>query len=406
MIRYLFVGLQYNKKLEKEYLYLCKHGLSAASNEFQWNLCDGFIQCVGRNFEILTALPVGCFPRHYQKAYLESTTWDYRGSSVSEISSWNFPVLKQLTREYKCAVFLQKWIDESPEDQHVVIIYSLYLPYLKAIQKIKKRNKAMRGFVIVPDLPGKYGILPSNPIRAQVAARLGYRALKLAESLDGYVVLTEKMTHPLRIFDKPYVVVEGICNQRQASIPSIPGMSANDEKHSILYAGTLHRQFGIITLLEAFNGLKSDTELWICGAGDCEAEVRAAAEKDKRIRFFGYISSDEVDKLRSQATVLVNPRPNEGEYTKYSFPSKTMGYMASGKLVVMNKLAGIPNEYDEYLLYPRDNSAEALANTLEEALAMSCEDRRMMGEKARKFVLGNKNAVVQARRILEMINEF
>lgn len=246
MIRYLFVGLQYNNKLEKEYLSLSKQGLSAASNEFQWNLCDGFVQCVGQNFDILTALPVGCFPKHYRKVYLENATWRYCGSMVSEISSWNLPVLKQLTRTYKCIQFLRKWIDETPEDQHVIIFYSLYLPYLKAIQKLKKRNNALRAVIIVPDLPGEYGILPHNPIKAEVASLLGHKALKLAEIFDGYVVLTEQMTYPLKISSRPYVVVEGIYNQRQSITPIT---SDNDGKCHILYAGTLHRQFGIITLL-------------------------------------------------------------------------------------------------------------------------------------------------------------
>lgn len=403
MIRYLFVGLQYNCEHEKEYLSLSKHGLSAASNEFQWNLCDGFIQCVGQNFDILTALPVGCFPKHYKKAYLENTEWEYCGSSVTEIDSWNFPVLKQVTREYKCAVFLQKWIDKTPEDQHVVILYSLYLPYLKAVQRIKKRNNALRAVIVVPDLPGEYGILPRNPIKAKVAATLGYKAMKLTEAFDGYVVLTEQMVCPLNIDSKPHTVVEGIWNEKEST--QLETQKIN-EKKAVFYAGTLHRQFGIMTLIEAFKSLKSDTELWICGAGDCEGEVKIAAEKDKRIRFLGYVSSNEVERLRSQATVLVNPRPNEGEYTKYSFPSKTMGYMASGKPVVMCKLDGIPDEYDPYLVYAKDSSVNALADALKQVFDMSEEERRVLGKRACDFIVCNKNAVVQAKKILEMISKF
>ena len=333
---------------------------------------------------------------------MENEAWDYCGSSVTGIGSLNFPVLKQLTREYKCAVFLQNWIDKTSEDQHVVILYSLYLPYLKAIQRIRKSNSALRVVIIVPDLPGEYGILPHNPIKAQVSLWLGHKALKLAESLDGYVVLTEQMVHPLRIANKPYVVVEGIYNQKQVDIP---GKSDNSEKRGILYAGTLHRQFGIMTLLEAFGRLENEVELWICGSGDCEEEIKAAAEKDKRIRFWGYVSSDEVEKLRNQATVLVNPRPNDGEYTKYSFPSKTMGYMASGKPVVMCKLDGIPDEYDQYLVYAKDSSVDALVEALNKVFAMSKMERERLGNGAKQFIAKSKNAVTQAQKIVKLINK-
>ena len=64
----------------------------------------------------------------------------------------------------------------------------------------------------------------------------------------------------------------------------------------------------------------------------------------------GQVSLNEARALQKTADVLVNPRLNEGEYTKYSFPSKTMEYLSTGRPVVCYKLDGIPDEYDKHLM--------------------------------------------------------
>lgn len=68
--------------------------------------------------------------------------------------------------------------------------------------------------------------------------------------------------------------------------------------------------------------------------------------------------------MQQQATLLVNPRKGHEEYTKYSFPSKTMEYMASGTPTIMYKLPGLPIEYEEYLVLLPDNSQETLTAIL------------------------------------------
>ena len=113
---------------------------------------------------------------------------------------------------------------------------------------------------------------------------------------------------------------------------------------------------------------------------------------------------NEILKLQRQATVLINPRQNEGEYTKYSFPSKTIEYLASGTPLVAYKLDGIPDEYDEYLYYVENNSVEALKSKLVEVCEQTDEERREFGERASKFVLENKNPQKQAERIIKFIN--
>ena len=104
-------------------------------------------------------------------------------------------------------------------------------------------------------------------------------------------------------------------------------------------------------------------------------------------------------------SLLINPRSSAGEFTKYSFPSKTMEYMLSGKPVIMYKLDGIPNEYDEYLYYVEGNSAEDMKNSIVDLLEADKFDVFKRAEKSANFVLENKKPSIQAKKILDLIME-
>ena len=110
--------------------------------------------------------------------------------------------------------------------------------------------------------------------------------------------------------------------------------------------------------------------------------------------------------MQRQATILVNPRTSEGEYTKYSFPSKTMEYLLSGKSVIINRLPGIPEEYYQYVFTPKDESVDALAECVNRVLTLEVNDRVSKAKSGREFVVSQKNSKIQVSRILEMINNY
>ena len=110
--------------------------------------------------------------------------------------------------------------------------------------------------------------------------------------------------------------------------------------------------------------------------------------------------------MQQQATVLINPRSSKGEYTKYSFPSKTMEYLASGTPTIMCHLPAIPQEYDEYLYYITDESAEGIKSKLIEVCEKPQQELEEFGQKAAEFIKTQKNAFVQAQKVKEMLDSF
>ena len=168
------------------------------------------------------------------------------------------------------------------------------------------------------------------------------------------------MYKPLNIGERPWVRIEGIFNANKNN-----DFLEKENFKTILYSGTLAKRYGVLNLLDAFSLIKNkEYRLWICGDGDGSGEINERAKNDSRIINFGQIPREEVLKRQQRATVLVNPRTSEGEFTKYSFPSKIMEYLASGTPCIMHRLAGIPKEYFDYCFISENETPLGLYNTI------------------------------------------
>ena len=119
--------------------------------------------------------------------------------------------------------------------------------------------------------------------------------------------------------------------------------------------------------------------------------------------YMGVVPNPEVVEAELDASLLVNPRPTHEEFTKYSFPSKNIEYMASGTPLLTTKLPGMPKEYYPYVFLIEEETTEGYSKALSEALSKTDEDLFEWGAKAKGFVLDNKNSCEQARRVIELI---
>ena len=90
------------------------------------------------------------------------------------------------------------------------------------------------------------------------------------------------------------------------------------------------------------------------------------AAEDPRIFYGGMLLNQEIVEKEQEATLLVNPRPTGEEYVKYSFPSKTMEYMASGTPVLTTVLPGMPKEYHPYVYLLEDETSDGITEKLKE----------------------------------------
>ena len=217
-----------------------------------------------------------------------------------------------------------------------------------------------------------------------------------------YVFLTQQMNDLLNPNNRPYTVIEGIADGRDVS------RELANHKHGVkvcMYTGTLDQKYGIGVLLDAFVDANVDNaELHIYGDGDYLSKVLEKAKKYPSIRYFGVQLNTTVIEEQRRATVLINPRPSNEEFTKYSFPSKNIEYMSSGTPVLTTKLPGIPDEYNKYVYLIEDESKQGFQKSLEFVLGKDSEELNRKGQEARQFVLQEKNKSRQALKIIELFS--
>ena len=380
---------------DKDLINFTTIGLQAAANTFQHNLLRGIRKNYTKEVIILNCLPVVTWPKQFKKIKLNDNEFEIEKCRCIEIGCINFPVLKQIQRSIK----LKKILDEIIEKDDGILLYSTYLPFLWAIAHTKNNNSTL----IVTDLPEYYDLQKVSGFRLFLRKVLNQLIYKYLSKIKKFVLLTEQMKDPLKIGKRPYVVVEGICNSDQNNFTERYEIK---EKEIIFYSGSLAYSSGIIDLIDVIEEINNQSvELWICGKGEAAKIVENRSINNKRIRYYGFVTKEKVDELRSYSTLLVNPRKNVGDFTKYSFPSKTMEYMTSGKPIIMYKLEGIPDEYWDYIYCINDITKEALREKIEEVISIPYQKRISLAKKAQNFVISKKNEYVQSKKIIKLMEE-
>lgn len=227
-----------------------------------------------------------------------------------------------------------------------------------------------------------------------------YRALAtgLMERYDAYLVLTEAMDPLVNPRRRPHVVIEGMVDPAMGSVDNT--LEGKQAEPVILYAGALYAKYGVRTLLDAFARLPDpEVRLWLYGSGELEGDIREAQVRDPRIAFQGVRPNTEVVAAEVRATLLVNPRPSAEPFTRFSFPSKNMEYMASGTAVLTTPLPGMPAEYLDHVFTFEAESVEGMAATLAALLAIPRPALHARGLGAKAYVLSRKTGPQQAERL-------
>lgn len=227
----------------------------------------------------------------------------------------------------------------------------------------------------------------------------GRISARLMKKYSAYVLLTEAMNGIANPARRPHIIMEGLCAP-DAAAPRTPRA---DGKKTVVYSGSLWREAaGIEMLIDGFRRADiPDAELEFYGKGELVPEIERISASDPRVRYMGSLDNESMARRLREADLLVNPRPSSAEFCKYSFPSKTMDYMASGVPVLMTRLPGLPSDYLDRVFFIDDESPDGVAEALERVFSQSDEALLAFGDEARRFVLSEKNHLAQASRLID-----
>lgn len=251
---------------------------------------------------------------------------------------------------------------------------------------LAKKVKKKKAIGIITDIP--QDILDGHP------GIFGKLFLYILRNCDAMVVLTEQTNLDYNSRKKPYVIVEGIANDLQ-----IYERRTLDKKICI-YAGGLLKKYHVDQLAECFSKIAKENEyLHIFGDGESCSNIKHIAESCSQVKYMGTADNQTVVKHEMAATLLINPRTNEGAYTKYSFPSKLIEYMSTGVAVLGNRLDGVPAIYSDYMFLFDGNSDIQCQETLRRILDMDSIELQSIGGRAKDFVLSRNGIQATSHKL-------
>lgn len=403
MLRIIFLSTMFSD-VERD-IKLSKRPNPVSGHKFQENLAKGLEQN-GCDLSIINISRIRSYP-DYPKAIFRK---QYRtiGNCIStmDIGFINLPIINYLSQLVTVYAALRKEIKKK-DSRAVLMTFNSNLhtcfPILLARVFCKKSVILCN---VVGDIHGAYG-LTNHKISIKGNLVRGLEKIQdfLGKKFDTFVFLTDYMAKAMGVERKPYVVLEGLYTLDGNTLS--PVQNEDKQEKVVFYAGSLHEEYGIAHLLRAFSMIKdNDYRLWLAGSGNSEPLIKTYIERDPRIAFLGVITPQEVEERQKSATVLISPRTSDHEFVKYSFPSKTMECLASGKPYIAHRLPCDPSEYGDYIQYADNDSDEALCDKIIEVCSMSKEQRQALGEHSRQFILEHKNPKKQCASILAMLEVF
>ena len=402
-MKILFLGTLCKEDEEQTLISNSTVGIHNSIILFQRNLIHGLEFNLGAPVDTINILPVGTFPKYYKGLFIPLSTWHSpNGRMTLTLPTFNIHFAKQFFLVLSAIRYITRWITHNKDHELCIILYDLLVPYLLALPYIRAKYPHVLLCAVVADLPNEFGYdKPYSGIKRFLRTWMGKIQLREIKKLDCFGILTQHMKVPLNIPEGNYEVIEGLSNSDH------PFHDLEDHARKvILYTGALNSIYGLDVLLDAFMSINDNNyELWLCGIGDYVPHILKASRADSRIKYLGFLSQKDIFHLQLKATLLINPRQNIGEYTKYSFPSKIIEYLSTGRVVVAYRLDGIPEEYYTYIISPRDNTSAALKQTIVEVCTMPLDYRRQLGIRGRTFVLDRTNPINQCNKLINLLEQ-
>ena len=339
------------------------------------------------------------FPGIFFKKRIEELDCGYK---CTWLRTCNLPVIKQIVRRIDGRHALKKWLKQNKGQECAILTFAIPPFLVKDIINLSRKYNVKCYAIITDLLRDMYMNENHTKLISEVKQLYLRSAIRYQGEYDAYVYLTKEMSEVINP-QKPYVVVEGVADLRYVKKPDVKEKS---KPAAIMYAGMLHRKYGIMNLVEAFYKLdKADTELWLFGDGSSVPEIKEYCKLNNKIKYFGNTTREKVLEYERKATLLVNVRDPADSFTKYSFPSKTIEYMLSGTPMLTTRLQGIPEEYFEYVFSLSDVSVEGILKKLSEILEYSQDDLCAFGNRAQEFIVQNKNPRDVGRKIIQLMEE-
>lgn len=396
-MKYLWIGVGTSDERRK---YILENGVKLLSGDVA---NDAWLSGLSANNVFCDTINSGRLPTYptFPEKRVKADEWKYENGAVGySISYLNRPYINLLSKRRALVKQAKRWAIQNKDEDVTVFVYQMHTPFMAAAAEVKRVIPNAKIVQIVPDLP-QYMDMNMSTLK-KVLKKLDWQSIKkFMRKTDKYVLYSKHMANFLKLRDGDWMVMEGAYD---SSLMADDSVLQNDKTISIMYSGVIDLRYGIKELLDALNLLDDNYELWFTGNGNAVDLIKSRAEVDKRIKYLGYLPT-RLDLLNKQkeATMLISTRDPSEVASVYCFPSKIFEYMVSGNPVLSTRIDGIPEEYFEYIIPLDALDAEYLATQIRSVANMSSSERYDFGNKAKLFVLNEKNTTIQTKKVLDFL---
>lgn len=330
--------------------------------------------------------------------YVKSVDEIEEGVHYKYVPYLNLPIIKHICLFIYVFIYVLFWGIRDRRNKTIVcdvLSISICMGALLA-----SKINGVQSIAVVTDIYGMMVGSNKTSFISRLAAKLNSRYVS---QFDKYVLLTEQMNDVVNPKGRPHIVMEALCDS--SLLQETHGHISKSHPRTVIYAGGIYGKYGLKMLAEGFIMANvPDAKLVYYGEGSYVEEYKALCDEHPNLEYRGVAPNEEILYEEQKATLLVNPRFTTEEFTKYSFPSKNMEYMASGTPLLTTKLPGMPKEYYPYVFLFDEETIDGYAGAINDALTHSESELLEFGESAKRFVLQHKNNIEQAQRISEFIN--
>jgi glycosyltransferase involved in cell wall biosynthesis len=330
----------------------------------------------------------------------------FYGFSARDKFSWsipfiNFPLLKLLSRLISSVVSFYLWRLINGR-VGALCIYSAHSPFLIAAVIIRFFS-GTRFFVIVPDLPsmmnegsarGRFFCLIKRFDQLLIEWCLSYSS--------GLSFVTEQMSEKLsKNASIPYVVIEGLATEKNSNNLGVVS-SGRHLKPYFMYSGGISEAYGVGCAIRALVSTNINADFFLCGSGPLEGYINDIGKIDNRIKWLGFLGQQQLRDFQSNALALILVRSPTDEFVKYSFPSKLIEYMISGRPVICTRLPGIPDVYFEYLMVIDDCDEGTVAAALN-SIFLDADIYQRRALRGVDFIKTRTNPTIRVKEFLALM---
>lgn len=361
-------------------------GMAVQTQRFGWSVVEA-LRAAGAEVDLISTAPVTDYPSN-SKIGFRGREFEVAGTRGTTISFVNLTGLKHVTRFVTASVAVRRLSRRRRYD--AILVHGVHSPFIWVAVRAARRLDIPAVVVLTdpPSLPTPFDGRASRQLK-----RLDRHVILTGLArVTGVVALTQDLAQDFA-GGRPSLQFEGIA--RPLDAPSVPSGGAT-RADVVVYAGALAAEYGVGRLVDAVGMSSGSWTLHLYGAGPLADVIHTAADASERIVFHGLVDSATLASAYARASLLVNPRPVDQTFVKYSFPSKLIEYLSTGRPVMTTRLPTIPADYAEHLVFVGDTAPE-LAKEID---AYFASDRpRSTSLAGRDFILHTRGVPAQGARL-------